>query len=435
MKAVPGPARPTSRRAATTPAARRARRLRWRLTALFALTSAVGLIGLAAFALHSDDVATRHQTDNNLKLQATEAMTELDYDEDGHLDVRGLLDFMETDCPPLTVFSANAGELKAVRTPRRPCVRARLTDVRAIASTAVRRGDTAMSDAHAENGHPLRLLATPFTGPDGDTTGGAIVTAADTADDQKSHRELTLLLATGCAVLLSLSAVAGHLISGRAIRPALNALQQQEAFLADAAHDLRTPAASLRLLAETAMGDSTSRTDALERTVRLATRMGDLIDGLLTRARLTAGVATLAREPLRLDQLVEAVVDETPTDGHQITVDAEPVVVNADPDLLRRAVTNLFTNALTHGHAAGRPAEIELSVTPDGVLTIDDAGPGVSPDLAHSLFDRFHSGSGSTGLGLSIASWVAQAHGGTLIATGSPLGGARFTLRLPTHDR
>ncbi|MFE3767934.1 sensor histidine kinase [Streptomyces sp. NPDC059122] len=163
--------------------------------------------------------------------------------------------------------------------------------------------------------------------------------------------------------------------------------------------------------------------------------MGDLIDGLLTRARLTAGVATLAREPLRLDQLVEAVVDETPTDGHQITVDAEPVVVNADPDLLRRAVTNLFTNALTHGHAAGRPAEIELSVTPDGVLTIDDAGPGVSPDLAHSLFDRFHSGSGSTGLGLSIASWVAQAHGGTLIVTGSPLGGARFTLRLPTHDR
>ncbi|GGU54937.1 hypothetical protein GCM10010211_19530 [Streptomyces albospinus] len=179
------------------------------------------------------------------------------------------------------------------------------------------------------------------------TDSGAVrgASATDTADDQKSHRELTLLLATGCAVLLSLSAVAGHLISGRAIRPALNAMQQQEAFLADAAHDLRTPVASLRLLAETAMSDDTSRTTALERTVRLATRMGDLIDGLLTRARLTAGVATLAREPLRLDQFVEAVVDETPTDGHRITVDAEPVVVDADPDLLRRAVTNLFTNA------------------------------------------------------------------------------------------
>ncbi|MGD3107190.1 sensor histidine kinase, partial [Streptomyces sp. YGL11-2] len=355
MKAVPFRARPASRRTATTAAARRARRLRWRLTALFALTSAVGLIGLAAFALHSDDVATRHQTDNNLKLQTAEAMTGLDYDEGGHLDVGGMLDFTETDCPPLTVFSAHAGDLKVVHTPHRPCVRARMTDVRAIAALAVQRGDTALTNAHAENGHPLRLLATPFTGPDGEPMGGAIVTAADTAADQKSHRELTLLLAAGCTVLLSLSAVAGHLISGRAIRPALNALQQQEAFLADAAHDLRTPAASLRLLAETVLRDDTSRTAALERTVRLATRMGDLIDGLLTRARLTAGVATLAREPLRLDQLVEAVVDETPTDGHRITVEAEPVVVDADPDLLRRAVTNLFTNALTHGHAAGRP--------------------------------------------------------------------------------
>ncbi|MFI1169519.1 sensor histidine kinase [Streptomyces sp. NPDC020801] len=434
MKAVLGRARPASRQAATTPAARRAGRLRWRLTALFALTSAVGLIGLAAFAIHSDDVSTHHQTDSNLELQATEAMTGLDYDQ-GRLDVSSLLDFMETDCPPLTVFSVNAGNLKVVHVPHRPCIKARMTDVRAIASTAVRRGDTAVTNAHAKNGHTLRLLATIFTGPDGDTTGGVIVMAADTAADQESHRKLTLLLVTGCVVLLSLSAVAGHLISGRAILPTLNALQQQEAFLADAAHDLRTPVASLRLLAETALCDDTSRTTALERTVRLAARMGDLIDGLLTRSRLIAGVATLAREPLRLDQLVEAVVDETPTDGHQITVDTRPVVVNADPDLLRRAVTNLFTNALTHGHAAGRPAEIELSVTPDGVLTIDDAGPGIPPDLADSLFDRFRSGSGSTGLGLSIASWAAQAHGGTLTATGSPLGGARFTLRLPTYNR
>ncbi|MGD3107189.1 sensor histidine kinase, partial [Streptomyces sp. YGL11-2] len=80
------------------------------------------------------------------------------------------------------------------------------------------------------------------------------------------------------------------------------------------------------------------------------------------------------------------------------------------------------------------PPAIALGVSSDGVLTIDDAGPGIPPDLAGSLFDRFHSGSGSTGLGLSIAAWVAQAHGGTLTATGSPLGGARFTLRLPTHS-
>ncbi|MFJ9615469.1 sensor histidine kinase [Streptomyces noursei] len=102
---------------------------------------------------------------------------------------------------------------------------------------------------------------------------------------------------------------------------------------------------------------------------------------------------------------------------------------------MRRAVTNLFVNALTHGHTTDRPAEIRLGVTTGGVLAVDDAGPGIPPDLADSLFDRFHSGSGSTGLGPSVAFRVTQAHGGTLTATDSPLGGARFTLRLPTHDR
>ncbi|MFK0288909.1 sensor histidine kinase [Streptomyces sp. NPDC090442] len=432
------PARKTSHRTAPTPAARRAHRLRWRLTALFALTSAVGLIGLAAFAVHNDDASRRRQTDADLKLEITQAISGLDYDDNGQLDTHAVVDYVETACPALTVLSAtdgNGGKLQPAFTPHQPCAHARPADIQAIAAASAHQETRVLTDARGTDGRPLRLAAGIFTGPDGQSIGGVIIAATDLTAQQANHRELTGLLAAGCAVLLALSALVGHLLSGRAIRPALTALQQQEAFLADAAHDLRTPAASLRLLADTTLRDDTSRTAALERTVRLATRMGDLIDGLLTRARLTAGVATLAREPLRLDQLVETVVDDAPTDGHHITVETRPAIVNADPDLLHRAVTNLFNNALTHGHTADQPAEIKLAVTPDGVLTIDDAGPGIPPDLADSLFERFHSGAGSTGLGLSIASWVAQAHGGTLTATGSPLGGARFTLRLPTHNK
>ncbi|MFI8281389.1 sensor histidine kinase [Streptomyces sp. NPDC085929] len=80
--------------------------------------------------------------------------------------------------------------------------------------------------------------------------------------------------------------------------------------------------------------------------------------------------------------------------------------------------------ASAHDNAAGTAL--------DGVITIDDAGPGVPPALANSLFERFRSGSGSTGLGLSIAAWVARAHGGTLTLETSPRGGARFALRIPT---
>ncbi|MFG2909159.1 sensor histidine kinase [Kitasatospora sp. NPDC048286] len=424
------------RRPAPTPAARRAHRLRCRLTALFTLTSAVGLIGLAAFAVHNDDVSRRRQIDTELTLQLSQAMPGISIDDQGRLDTSLLNDYVETACPALHVLTGSAADLKPVFTPRQPCAHVRPVDLRAVATAAQQETD-AMADAEGTDGHPLRLAAAVFAGPEdqstdgsGQTAGGAIVAARDLTTDQAAHRELAVLLTGGCAALIALSAVAGHLLAGRAIRPALTALEQQEAFLADAAHDLRTPAASLRMLAETALLDEASRTTALERTVRLATRMGGMIDDLLTQARLSAGVERLASEPLRLDQLVEAVVDELRTGEHRITLRTEPTVVTADPDLLRRAVANLVGNALTHGHTAGRPAEVEVTVTADGTLTVDDAGPGIPAELAGSLFDRFRSGSGSSGLGLSIASRVARAHRGTLTAGPGPLGGARFTLRL-----
>ncbi|MFF2744211.1 sensor histidine kinase [Kitasatospora sp. NPDC058048] len=426
-------------------AAARARGLRRRLTALFALTSAVGLVGLAAFAVHNDNASRRRQLDAELRLQATQAASVLGYDDDDRLDVTGLDDYVETTCPTLHVLSAADGGPTPVYTPRKACAHATPGDLRAVAGAAIREGSLVLTDARGTDGRPLRLVADPFGGPGGQDTGGAIVVSADLSADRAAHGELTALLAAGCAVLLTLSAVAGHLLSGRAIRPALTALQQQEAFLADAAHDLRTPAASLRLLAETALRDDAARVAALERTLNLATRMGDLVDGLLTRARLVAGVGTAVREPLRLDQLVETVVDDIDTDidtdtgtgtgEHRVTVRTEPAVVTGDPDLLRRAVANLLGNALTHGRPPGLPADVRLTVTGDGTVTVDDSGPGVPAELAGSLFERFRSGSGSSGLGLSIASWVAHSHGGSLTVGTSPTGGARFTLRLPAGAR
>ncbi|GGU43312.1 sensor histidine kinase [Streptomyces violascens] len=416
-------------------AAARIRSLRWRLTALFALASVVGLVALAAFAIHSDSVAAHRQLDTTMGLQTDHAVSLIDYDDAGRLNLQPLLDAMETDCPALTVLSGAAGHLTVARPPHQPCTVVALSAIQTVAATAVRHGSDAWADTQTPDGDHARLLATPFPGPDDKTLGGVVVAAIDTADSEAEHRHLVALLAAGCAALVTLSSLAGHLLSGRAVRPALIALHQQEAFLADAAHDLRTPAASLRALAETARHDDALRTEALDRTVHLASRMGDLIDGLLTRARLVAGVAAITREPLRLDQLVEALVDDTPTGAHQVTVLAEPVIVEGDSDLLRRALANLLDNALAYGHAPGRHSQIDVSVTPEGTVTVDDAGPGIPTALADSLFERFHSRSGSTGLGLSIASWVAHAHGGTLTVEPSPRGGARFVLRLPSRAK
>ncbi|MGW8356628.1 sensor histidine kinase [Streptomyces wedmorensis] len=419
----------------------RVRRLRRRTTALFALTSAVGLVAMAAFAVRSDDARWRDQLDRTMDGDTSWAIGLLETGEDGRLDTNALAETMGTGCPPLSVLSAapsaaGTGDPRLVveHAPARPCLSVPAADVRAVAAAAVRAGDAAAFDRRATDGEPVRLFAMPFFAPDageGDPPQGAVVTMTATSDQAADHRRLFWLVTAGCALLVAVSAAVGHLLSGRAVRPALSVLGQQEAFLADAAHDLRTPAASLRTLAETALRGETDSTDVLKRTLRLAEGMGRLVDGLLTRARLMSGTAALAREPLRLDQLVEAVVAEAPAEGHRVTVRAEESVVDADPDLVRRAVANLLGNALAHGHLPGTPAEVRIGVGRDGSVTVEDAGPGLPPEVAGALFERFRSGAGSTGLGLSIASWVAHAHGGTLTADRGDLGGARFVLRLP----
>ncbi|SEL87434.1 sensor histidine kinase [Streptacidiphilus jiangxiensis] len=414
----------------------RVRRLRRRLTALYALTSAVGLVGLATFAVHSDAVSRHKELDSSLNIATSQAMSGISYTADGKVDASTMLGYLSPDCPSLFVYLDLNHKVTRGYAPPYPCAHVADADLRAATEQLVRTNDAATyRSVRGTDGHPLRLYADAFD-DDNNTTVGAVIAVADTSSDEAAHQHLELLLYSGCAVLVLISAVIGHLLSGRATRPALAAIRQQEEFLADTAHDLRSPAAALRGLAETALRDDSARDAALQRTVRLAGRMGELVDDLLTRARLSSGTADVAAEPVRLDLLVEAAAEDaraSASSADTITLTAQPVIVTGDPALLRRAVGNLLGNALTHGHRPGEPAHVALTVDADGTVTVDDAGPGIPPGVAESLFERFRSGSGSTGLGLSIASWVARAHGGKLTAGPSPLGGARFTLRVATR--
>ncbi|WP_260605241.1 sensor histidine kinase KdpD [Streptomyces sp. WAC01280] len=432
------------RRTRTLTPTARVLRLRRRISLLFALTSAVGLIAMAVFAVRSDSARWREQLDHAMDADSSWALGLLETDEDGRLATDVLAGTVNTGCPPLTVLLATGddgrGGLTVQHAATAPCLTVSPGVVLEAGRAAARTGEARGFDRRTTDGEPVRVFALPFYAPEaaeGEAPQGVLVTMADATAQRDDHRRLVWVVTGGCAVLVLLSAAVGHVLSGRAVRPALSALGQQEAFLADAAHDLRTPAASLRTLAETALRGETDSTDVHRRTLRLAEGMGRLVDGLLTRARLMSGTATVARQPLRLDQLAEAVAEEAveaSAAGHRVRVEAEDTVVVADPDLVRRAVGNLLGNALAHGHAPGVPADVLVTVARDGTLTVEDAGPGLPPGVADALFERFRSGSGSTGLGLSIASWVAHAHGGTLTAGPGEHGGARFVLRLPTSD-
>ncbi|MFJ9610755.1 sensor histidine kinase [Kitasatospora sp. NPDC101176] len=425
----PGPAD----RPPPTPAGR-IRRLRRRIALLFALVSALGLIGMTVIAVHADDASWRSQVDADLKLRTSEFAADLHYDEQGAVEYPDPREGAY-DCPPVTVFTGSGGNLTPAASPHRPCLTVPAAALQAAATGAGREGDLVLTTVTAPDGHPLRLSAQPFGGPAVEAADVVVVTAVDVAKNVEDHDRMTLLLTAVCAVLVAVSALAGRWLAGRAVRPALAAIEQQEAFFADAAHDLRTPVASLRLLAETGLRGEAESTEIMRRTLRQSTRMSELVDDLLTRARLMAGAVPLDREPLRLDQLVDAVVADTSADGHRVAVRAEPVVVLADAGLLRRAVANLLGNALAHGHAPGEPADVEITVGADGTVAVDDAGPGIPPELAKSLFERFRSGAGSSGLGLSIAAWVAHAHGGSLTVARGARGGARFLLHVPVQKR
>jgi signal transduction histidine kinase len=186
----------------------------------------------------------------------------------------------------------------------------------------------------------------------------------------------------------------------------------------------------LRALAETALRNPARSTDLLPRTVRLAGRMGEIIDGLLVRARLSAGADQLAVRRIRLDELVSAVVRETPAGDAQVTLTAAPTEVDADPVLVQRAVTNLLDNALRYGHEPGTLAIVHITVA-GGRVTVADHGPGVDAARAQAAFDQFTGEGSSSGLGLSIVRWVAQAHGGELRVYNAQEGGAIFELVLP----
>lgn len=251
---------------------------------------------------------------------------------------------------------------------------------------------------------------------------GAVVAAVDPGPSREAHRDFRNNL-IGLSLLLTLAAAgAAWFVAGRTIQPASTALAQQERFLADAAHELRTPIAAIRATAET------GSEEALPRVAELAGGAAQLTDDLLTLARMDANRMTLQTEPVRLDFLVESVIDDNPAFVVEVVGVESELVVEADPGLLQRTLTNLLTNAVRHGGAtAETPARVLVS---PGRVEVNDDGPGVDPEQVEAVFERFRSGPTSPGhgLGLPLARWIARAHGGDLrVESGS---GGHFVLEL-----
>lgn len=228
--------------------------------------------------------------------------------------------------------------------------------------------------------------------------------------------------------------------------------------VANVGHDLRTPLAALTLALDEARrfageGRDGAAAGALADAQTEAEHATALVTDLFELSRLEApggdpgspGQDALRREPVPIGELLRDAsaphARAFARDGVALVVDLPPGLPTLDADGARlvRLLSNLLDNARRH---AGDGGTVRLSARADdaGVtVAVDDSGPGLPDGDAERVFDRYYRGDSArtrgvegSGLGLAIARAVAEAHGGTLVAGTSDLGGARFTLALPS---
>jgi two-component system OmpR family sensor kinase len=222
---------------------------------------------------------------------------------------------------------------------------------------------------------------------------------------------------------------------------------QVRRFVADASHELRTPLSTIHGYAElsrrTQPADPTQLSVAMAKVEAEATRMSGLVDDLLLLARLDAG-RPLAHDEVDLTKMVLETVGDARVVGpdHRWLLDLgdEPVVVPGDEQRLHQVVTNLLNNARRHTPPGTSVTVGVRAEGPNALLTVQDDGPGMTPELLNKAFERFSRGdssrnraSGGAGLGLSLVQAISVAHGGAVSVDSEP-GRTRFEVRLPAMN-
>ena len=329
-------------------------------------------------------------------------------------------------------------------------------------------------------GRPYRLLESPARLD----PRLVILVAGQLEDNRNMLARFTTGLAWSTPVMLLLSALGGYFLSRRALQPvdritaALasitignlsrrlstsnsgdelqrlaetcnqmlarleDAVDRINRFTADASHELRSPVALIRTVAEYALRnpniDCVSR-DAFEEILAESVEAARLLEDMLTLARADAGHANMAFEPVELTELVADVCSRLRplAQAKDQTVAARtgnaPAWISGDRSALRRLVAVLLDNAIKYTPPRGR-IEVELTVTSlRAVLAVRDSGIGIPETLLPRIFDRFVRADPSrgevngTGLGLAIAKWIADMHDAPLTVRSSALEGSVFT--------
>jgi signal transduction histidine kinase len=219
--------------------------------------------------------------------------------------------------------------------------------------------------------------------------------------------------------------------------------RQRRDLVANVSHELRTPIAALQVQLENLV-DGVSKPDPATFRVMLAQveRLGRLVKQLLDLSRLESGAVPLERSEFRVEPLLTHAVREQQLHGAPVVVEVrvEPTDLTADgdPERVHQVVANLLENAVRYTPSGGT-VEVQARRTPSGVvIEVLDEGPGIPDDERARVFERFYradaaraTADGGAGLGLAIARWIVDLHGGDIHPEPRQPQGCRMVVTLP----
>jgi signal transduction histidine kinase len=274
------------------------------------------------------------------------------------------------------------------------------------------------------------------------------VAAADVVELEDSYPNVILGFSAAALVALLLAGAGGWLLAQRSIRPVEDAFAGMRRFMADAAHELRTPVSVVKGHAEVALRrprDPADYVAALGAIHAEAGRLAGVLENVLMIARADAGAWPVVREAVFLDDLALDAADAARVLGAlkdvAVTVEhLDEVAIQADRGLIRQLMMILLDNAVKFTPSHGR---VEVSVTRDersGTFEVCDNGPGIPAEQVPHLFERFTRGAdarertGGAGLGLSIARWIADRHDAVITVHESKGGGTMMRVEFPLGD-
>ncbi|MDR3591702.1 MAG: HAMP domain-containing sensor histidine kinase [Negativicutes bacterium] len=284
-----------------------------------------------------------------------------------------------------------------------------------------------------------KLLATVYVGRD------------VTAYSRSIKRSVMTIAGTGVLFLL-LAALIGYYLSGKVMIPIVRSIARQKQFAADASHELRNPLSVLLTSVEAVERDKDSSlspfsrqiiTDAKDEFLRLKR----LINDLLTLARADTGDVKLNKEVFLLESVAAQVIHslEAVAEQRNISVRLQengPIEVNADPERIHQLLFILIDNGLKHS-SQGSEVSVYIKLVQSGrihyaEIVVEDNGPGIPPEFQKQIFQRFFRvdeararDTEGSGLGLSIAQWIVNAHQGEIHVNSEEGKGSRFVVLLP----